>query len=108
MLQQIFALIIIAFLIIRLFWQKKKGELSRNEFIFWLIFWILSGVAIILIKWLDKIVAGLGFSGSGIDVLLYLSIVFLLYIVFRLGVRLEKIERNITKIVRELALKNKE
>ncbi|MEA3398748.1 MAG: DUF2304 family protein [Patescibacteria group bacterium] len=107
MIQQIIALIIIFFLLSRLFWQKKKGALSNNEFIFWLFFWLLSALSIALIKWLDKVVASMGFSGPSIQVLLYLSIVFLFYIIFRLRLRLEKIEKNITKIIRELALKNK-
>ena len=53
------------------------------------------------------IVANLGFSGSGIDILLYIGIVVLIYFIFKLRIRLEKIEREITKIVREISLNNK-
>lgn len=107
MLQQIFALVIIAFFLSRLFWQKQKKQISASEFIFWLIFWLLVTVAIIFLKWIDKLVAGLGFSGSGIEVLLYLGVAVLFYFVFRLRLRLEKIERGITKIIREISLFNK-
>ena len=74
---------------------------------FWLVFWLLAAFAIVFIKKLDAFVAGLGFSGSGIEVLLYLGVVLLFYFIFRLRLRLEKIEGNITKIVRKLALRNK-
>jgi hypothetical protein len=62
-------------------------------------------IVIILLKKIDQFVANLGFSSSGIDVILYLSIVFLFYIIFRLRLRMEKLERNITKIIREIAIK---
>ncbi len=106
MLQQILALIIIAFFLSRLFWQKKNGLLGINEFIFWLFFWIIAALAIISIKWIDELVAGLGFTGSGIEVLLYLGVVILFYFIFRLRLRLERIERDITKIVRNIASNN--
>jgi hypothetical protein len=107
MLQQIIALIIIAFFISRLFWQKQKNHIGFNEFLFWLIFWIVSAVLIISLKIIDKLVSDLGFSGSGIEVLLYLSVASLFYLVFRLRLKLEKIEKDITKIVKYIAAKDK-
>ena len=107
MMQQILALTIIAFFLARLFWQKQKKQISANEFVFWLIFWILAGAAIVSLKWIDRLAAGLGFSGSGIEVLLYVAAAVLFYFIFRLRLRLEKIERDITKIVREISLINK-
>lgn len=107
MLQQTIALIIIVFFLARLYWQKQKNHISVNEFFFWLIFWILAAALIIALKFIDELVAGLGFSGSGIEVLLYLSVAALFYFVFRLRLKLEKIEKDITKIVQNIALKNK-
>lgn len=107
MLQQILALIIIAFFLARLFWQKQKKQIGAGEFIFWLIFWLLVALAIIFLKWIDRLVADLGFSGSGIEVMLYIAVAILFYFIFRLRLRLEKIEKNITKIVREISLFNK-
>ncbi|MDD4901040.1 MAG: DUF2304 family protein [Patescibacteria group bacterium] len=107
MLQQIIALIIIAFFVSRLFWQKQKNYIGVNEFLFWLIFWLAAAALIISLKFIDKLVLNLGFSGSGIEVLLYLSIALLFYFVFRLRLKLEKIEKDITKIVKHIALKDK-
>ena len=104
MFQQIIALIIIAFFLARLFWQKQKKQIAASEFIFWLIFWLLSAGAIIFLKWIDKLVASLGFSGSGIEILLYIGVVILFYFIFRLRLRLEKIEQDITKIIRKITL----
>ncbi len=105
MLQQIIALIIIVFFLSRLCWQKRKNHIGMNEFLFWLAFWILSAALIIFLKFIDKLVANLGFTGSGIEILLYSSVAVLFYFIFRLRLKLEKIEKDITKIVQNIALK---
>ena len=107
MFQQIIALIIIIFFLFRLCAQKRKEEISKNEFIFWLVFWFFSILAIVFIKKIDFFVASLGFSSSGINILLYLSILVILYMLFKIRIKIEKQDRNITKIIRELALTNR-
>lgn len=108
MLQQIIAIIIIAFFLARLIWQKKKKEIQAGEFIFWLFFWIFTGLAIALLKWIDRFVAFLGFTGSGIEVLIYIAVAILFYFIFRMRIRLEKMEKNLTKIVQAIALEEKD
>lgn len=104
MLQQIIAIIIIAFFLSRLIWQKKKKEIQAGEFIFWLFFWIFTGLAIALLKWIDRFVAFLGFTGSGIEVLIYIAVAILFYFIFRMRLRLEKMEKEITRLVSYLAI----
>lgn len=108
MFQQIIALIIILFFLSRLFWQKRKKQINAGEFIFWLVFWISAAVAVVSLKWIDKLVAGLGFSGSGIEVLFYIAVIILFYLIFRLRLKIEKMEKNITKVIREIALTRKQ
>jgi hypothetical protein len=43
--------------------------------------------------------------GRGIDVLVYLSIILLFYSNFKQTERIEKLEKEITKLVREIAKK---
>jgi hypothetical protein len=73
------------------------------KFIFWAVLW---GVVLIVI-WMPKIYLdsiGQFFGiGEGIDLLVYLSIIILFYIIFRLSSHIEKLEKEITKLVRELA-----
>jgi len=54
-------------------------------------------------SWLAELVG----VGRGVDVAIYLSVVILFYLTFRLFVRLEKIEHNITLLVREMELKDR-
>ncbi len=104
--QQIIGLIIIIYFLIRLYSQKKQKQINANEFYFWLIFWIIAGAAILLLKQIDLLVRNLGFTASGIDVLLYLAVVMLFYFVFRLRIRMARMEQDITKVVKEVAIRN--
>ena len=99
-------LIIIIF-VVRLFVLKKGSKVSGNEFIFWLVFWIIAGLGVIFVKNLDKLAASLGFSASGIQIILYAAVAVLFYMNFRMRLKMEKMDKDMTKIVRELALEEK-
>ncbi len=106
MIQQLIALALIAIFIWRLSEQKRSKKIGRNEFIFWLSFWFLGAIAVIFIKQIDNLVIMLGFS-SGINFLLYLTIMLLFYLVFKLRLSLAKLDANLTEIAREIAIKKK-
>ncbi len=105
MLQQLIAIIIITFFLLRLFKQRGKKEINGSEFLLWLIFWLLALVAIIFIKQIDTLLALLGFSGAAINFLVYLAILALLYQVFRLRLKIAKMDKNISKLNEALSLK---
>jgi len=105
MLQQIIAIVIIAFFIIRLFEQKRKKAVGGNELLLWLSFWIIALMAIIFIKQIDALVAYLGFSGAAINLLVYFAILALLYQVFRMRLKIAKMDKNISELNQALTLK---
>ncbi|MCF7794822.1 DUF2304 domain-containing protein [Patescibacteria group bacterium] len=104
--QQTIALILILIFIFRLTLLKKKGKVQNNEYIFWMIFWSLAALAMLFLKQLDTLLIDLGFSGSGINFLLYLAILFLFYLIFRLRLKILNLDTKITKLLREIALKD--
>ena len=105
MLQQILALIVIIFFLLRLFGQKKKKQISGSEFLLWLIFWILALGAIIFLKQIDQLTARLGFSGAAINFLVYLAVLALIYQVFSMRLHIAKMEKNISELNQALTLK---
>lgn len=107
MLQQIIASLVIVFFLVKLWQQKYRSEISRFEFAIWLIFWLLAGLAVIFIKFIDRISSSLGFSARGIDVLVYMGFALLFYLVIKMRIRINQMDKNITKIVKHLALKDK-
>ncbi|MFH1089354.1 MAG: DUF2304 family protein [Candidatus Uhrbacteria bacterium] len=82
----------------KLGWQKHKKTISSGEFVFWLVFWLITLVLVFFLKQLDQLVSSLGFSVSAIQVAVYLAIAVLFYFIFRVRLKLEKIEENLTKI----------
>lgn len=103
-LQELLALSLITFFISRLFVQKKKKTINRNEFVLWLIFWLLAAASILLLKNIDHLVAQLGFSSSGITVLFYAAVFILFYLVFKLRLNFAKMDRDLTTLTREMAI----
>jgi small membrane protein len=108
MFQQAIALIIILFFTIRLLFLKKEGGLPAGEFIFWLVFWVLAAASVLSLRWIDGLVAKFGFSASGINFLAYIAILILFYMIFRLRLKIEKMDKNITALVRKIAIDNQQ
>jgi hypothetical protein len=106
--QQFLALIIIAFFISRLYGQKKKKQINKNEFMLWLVFWLFSALAIIFLKKLDALASVLGFSASGINLLFYAAILILFYLIFKLRLRLAKLDKDLTDLNRSMTLLKKD
>jgi hypothetical protein len=107
MTQQFIALVVVVFFITRLYIEKRKKQISLSEFLFWFIFWLLAGAAISLVKEIDHLAAYFGFSSSGIMIILYVGFLILVYIVFRLRIKIEKIERDISELNRNIALSDR-
>ncbi|MFA6131749.1 MAG: DUF2304 family protein [Patescibacteria group bacterium] len=107
MAQLLVAAVIILFFLAKLYWQKRKGAVSTSEFIFWFVFWVASLVLVAFLKQLDQLVASFGFSVSAIQVAVYLAIAVLFYLIFRVRIKLEKIEENLTKINEAVTKQNK-
>jgi len=105
MLIQIILLLIVAVIAIRLAVKFKAKEISGREFFGWLFIWLVSAVIIIwpeVTVWLANSVG----VGRGSDLVIYLGMIFLFYSVFRVFLRLEKIEKNLTKLVSQEALRD--
>lgn len=106
--QQIIAFLVIIIFLFRLIRQKRAKEIGGNEFILWFSFWSLAAIAILLLKELDRLTAALGLSSSGINFLLYGAVLILFYLVFRLRLRLAKLDQDLTKFARANALQEAE
>lgn len=104
LIQQIIAIILILVIFSRIILRFKRKEISPNEFIIWAVFWILSLSAIIFLKRIDSVVKSIGIVSRGIDIIVYVAVALIFYLIFRIYVRFDKMERDITKVVRKVAL----
>ena len=105
MLIQIIIIIFVLFALSRVLLRFKNNEITIKEFLFWLIFWIAVSITVLLPQTTSLLASWAG-VGRGVDLVIYISIVALFYMIFRIFVRLEKIEQDITKIVREIGMKD--
>lgn len=101
---KILLIIFILLIITRVVDRYKKRDLRKSELVAWLIFWIAAAG---FVAWPDAsslLAFKLG-VGRGVDLMVYLAIMLVFYLVFRLFVRLEHMERDMTQLVKEIALK---
>jgi small membrane protein len=103
---QFLALLFSLFALSRVILRAKDKKITSGELVFWLGIWIILIVVIIFPEISSFFATFLGI-GRGTDAILYASIGILFYIVFRLYVKLEETQKELTKIVRERAIKNK-
>ena len=104
---QIFILLFALFAISRTLRQFRQGALSIVWLIFWIVFWIAVG-GVALSPQTTDVVAKLVGVGRGADFMIYLSMIALFYLIFRLFGKIEDVEREITKLVRKLAIEEAE
>ncbi|RMF55958.1 DUF2304 family protein [Candidatus Woesearchaeota archaeon] len=103
---QIIGILFGVFAFSRVVIRFKDNDITKNEFVIWSVIWLL----IILVAFVPGITgffSKLFGVGRGIDFMVYMSIIFLFYMTFRVYIKLEKIEQDITGIVREVALNKK-
>ncbi len=103
MLIQLIIVLFIAFVLSRMFKKLKRKELTRREFLWWFIFWIIVAIATINPRLADLVAKYLGVE-SGSNLAVYISILVLFYLIFRIMVKIDKLDRDITKIVRNVAI----
>jgi small membrane protein len=83
--------------------RGRVGSLSRIETALWSALWISAAVVVLRPDLSSRFAALVG-VGRGADAVTYAAIVALFYLVFRLFLRIDKIERDITAVVRRDAL----
>ena len=89
--------------ILRTWARRSRGDLSSREATAWTVLWILVFAAVLNPHATDVVARWFG-VGRGADLLIFISVVALFALVSWLLSRVEKIEREITTVVRETAL----
>ena len=105
----ILQLIVIAFALFawsRAILRFKNGQISLPEFCLWSVLWSGVGLVVLVPQWGSPIAEFLGI-GRPIDVGIYASLVLLFYLIFKIYVKIETVEREITKLVRVHAIEHR-
>ena len=100
---QIFLLAVVIFEISRVCLRLKEGVITTRMAFFWFLIWVAALVGIALPATTTKIAEFFG-VGRGVDIIVYISLALLFYLVFRIYVMIEDLRHQITYIIREIAL----
>lgn len=104
MLVQILLTVFLLFVLSRVILQLRSAQISIATFIFWGGLFLVALVGVLDPR-LTVVAAGYLGIGRGADVIIYLSIALIFYLIFRLSINLEETRREISELVRSLALK---
>jgi len=95
------------FVITRVVKEFKRGGLTLAMLIFWLTFWISVGTVSVLPQTTDVVARFVG-VGRGADLIVYLSVIGLFFLVFKMFAKVETVEQEMTRLVRVSAIKEAE
>jgi len=103
---QIIILVFALFVVIRILIKYIQHNISLREWLSWTFFWVLVGVATVLPQTTDIIATKVGLeNGRGVDLATYAAVPILFYLIFRLFARIDKLDQQITILVREVAIR---
>lgn len=100
---QIILSFFLLFALSRVLLQMRKSNLTLQSFFFWAGVFLAAFVGILDPKITGRLAFLLGI-GRGADVVTYVSIALLFYLVFRLSIAIEDLRHEITELVRKLSL----
>lgn len=101
----VFIIVVALFAISRAFLRFKDRKIGSLGLLFWTVIWLLAVIFAFAPHGVSYLADLVGIQ-RGTDFVVYLSIILLFYMIFRMYVRFETLEQHITKLTRELALKN--
>lgn len=102
---QIFLLFFVLFALSRVILRIREKVLPAKTGFFWILIWLAALAGILLPATTTKIASLFG-VGRGVDVIVYLSLALLFYLVFRIYVMIEDLRHEITYLVRQIVLQN--
>lgn len=102
---QFLFLIFILLAIVNVFRRQRDGSLSGRGAIFWAFIWLAAGI-VVLYPNSSALLAQVFGIGRGADLVVYVSLATMFFIVFRLHLKVESIRREVTKVVRTEAIKH--
>ncbi|MBI4092914.1 MAG: DUF2304 family protein [Candidatus Kerfeldbacteria bacterium] len=107
MIIKILVTMFVAFVLSRVIFRYRDGSMGVAGFLIWTLLWL--GVEVFLwVPQVSDLFAHKIGIGRGVDALVYISIIALFYGAFKLYIKLESVEHDLTKFVRNLAIKDRE
>ena len=104
---QILVLVAVLLMVAKLLISSRRKEISSRRLGLWIFFLIIIVVLVFYPGLSDRAALFLGID-RGTDAAFFAAILLIFYLLFKIFMRLEQMESGITKVVRELALRESE
>lgn len=101
---QLILVLFLFFALSRVILRLKDGGIGFGAFLFWFALWALAIISVLKPDFTTFLARKIGI-GRGVDVVIYISIAILFYLIFRINVMLENLRQEITQLTREMTLK---
>ncbi len=102
---QILLIVFFLFALIKVIGRWRTGDLTKAGLVWWSLFWVVAAVVVLLpnsTAYLAKLVG----IGRGADLVVYVSLAGIFFIIFRLMMKIELLNKDITKLTRKIALED--
>lgn len=102
----IFQIILIIFFIlalVKVFLKYRSGDLNLSGTVYWTVFWIAAGF-IVLLPDASFFLARFAGIGRGADFIVYVSLAALFFLIFKMMIRIERLNKDVTKLTRKITL----
>lgn len=104
---QILVTLFALFALSRVLLRMKGHQLTMSQILFWTVVW----VGLLVVIWIPStayaISRGLGLdTRQPIDTLIYIAIVAMFYLIYRLHVKQENVEHELTQLVRKISIRD--
>lgn len=104
---QIALLIFFLFAILKVVGRFRAKQLAAGATTLWVVLWLGAGFVVIEPN-STTTVAHLFGVGRGADLVVYVALSVIFFLLFRLMVRFEKMQHDLTQLTREIALRDEE
>lgn len=84
-------------------WRAKAESLPM--FVFWIGTWTMIVIVALFPSIIDVLIVSFGGGRTGLGTFFGMGLVFLFFIVYRMYVKIERIEQKLTKTIQEVALR---
>lgn len=103
---QILLTVFFLFALVKVIGRFRAGDLTKGGLVWWALFWVAAAVVVLLpnsTAYFAKLVG----IGRGADLVVYVSLAAVFFIIFRLMMKIELLNKDITTLTRKIALDEK-
>jgi len=104
---QVLISIFIFFVLLRLYINVREHKISLKTSLAWLIIWL----SVLTVFWSPELASRLAIIfgiGRGSDLIVYIAIIVIIFLLYRVFVQIEKINSDISHIIRDIATRHDE